>query len=162
VDGPSGSCCWISALRLTPGENGFSALGAIPFRDFPERGRRELEALLIPTKVPWLKERGWSLSALLARVAAKRQAWDEGAGPQSSSCETSTCVARPVGRPQKRAWPRVVELVHQLAAEHPDWQKKELAGEAWQRASKEFTERELPSEATIQRHMAEILGGGSG
>jgi hypothetical protein len=29
-------------------ENGFSALAAIPFRDFPERGRRELEALLIP------------------------------------------------------------------------------------------------------------------
>ena len=32
------------------GENGFSALMAIPFRDFPERGRRELEALLIPDR----------------------------------------------------------------------------------------------------------------
>jgi len=87
---------------------------------------------------------------------------DEVAGPQSSSAETSTSEARPVGRPQKRAWPRVVELVRQLAAEHPDWQKKEFAGEAWKRASKEFSEHELPSEATIQRHMAEILGGGSG
>jgi len=97
-----------------------------------------------------------------ARVAARRLAPDEVAGPQSSSAETSTSEARPVGRPQKRAWPRVVELVRQLAAEHPDWQKKELAGEAWKRASKEFSEHELPSEATIQRHMAEILGGGSG
>lgn len=145
-------------------ENGFSALAAIPFRDFPESGRRELEALLIPKEklVPWLKERGWTLPAFLGRVAARRLAPDEVAGRQSSSAETSTSEARPVGRPQKRAWPRVVELVRQLAAEHPDWQKKELAGEAWKRASKEFSEHELPSEATIQRHMAEILGGGSG
>jgi hypothetical protein len=52
--------------------------------------------------------------------------------------------------------------VRQLAAEHRDWQKKELAGEAWKRASKEFSADELPSEATIQRHLADILGGGSG
>lgn len=55
-------------------ENGFSALAAIPFRDFPESGRRELEALLIPIEklVPWLKERGWTLPAFLARVSARR------------------------------------------------------------------------------------------
>jgi hypothetical protein len=98
----------------------------------------------------------------LARAAARRVAPDEVAGFQSRSAETSTSEARPVGRPQKRAWPRVVELVRQLAAEHRDSQKKELAGEAWKRASREFSEHELPSEATIQRHMAEILGGGSG
>ena len=64
------------------------------------------------------------------------------------------------GRPQKPAWPRIVELVRQLAAEHR-WQKKVLAGDAWSRARKEFSESELPSEATIQRHM-KILGGGPG
>jgi hypothetical protein len=57
-------------------EKGFSALAAIPFRDFPVSGRRELEALLIPIEklVPWLKERGWTLPAFLARVAARRLA----------------------------------------------------------------------------------------
>jgi hypothetical protein len=145
-------------------ENGFSALGSIPFRDFPERGRKEFEALLIPIEklVPWLKKRGWTLPSLLAAAAAKRQGSKEASGSRLSTSETSTSEARPAGWPQKRAWPRVVELVRQLAAEHPDWQKKELAGEAWKRASKEFSEHELPSEATIQRHMAEILGGGSG
>ena len=146
------------------GENGFSALGAIPFRDFPERGRRELEALLMPIEklVPWLKKRGWTLPRLLAAAAAKRQASVEVAGSQSRSPEISTLATRRAGRPQKRAWPRVVELVRQLASENPDWQKRRLAFEAWSRASEEFSESELPSEATIQRHMAEILGGGSG
>ena len=111
----------------------------------------------------WLKRRGRTLPAFSARLAARRLAPDEGSGgPKSSSAEISTSEARPVGRPQKRAWPRVVELVRQLAAEHPELQKKELAGEEWKRASKEFSEHDLPSEATIQRHMADILGGGSG
>jgi hypothetical protein len=98
---------------------------------------------------------------LLGKGRCQKGSPDEVAGFQSRSAETSTSEARPVGRPQKRAWPRVVELVRQLAAEHRDSQK-ELAGEAWKRASREFSEHELPSEATIQRHMAEILGGGSG
>lgn len=153
----------ISAPPYT-GENGFSALGSIPFRDYPERGRKEIEALLIPIEklVPWLKKRGWTLPALLAGAAAGRQASDEVAGLQPSSRETSTLATRRAGRPQKRAWPRVVELVRQLASENPDWQKRRLAYEAWSRASEEFSESELPSLATIQRHMAEILGGGSG
>ena len=70
--------------------------------------------------------------------------------------------ARPQGRPHKPAWPRVVQLVHQLHTDHPDWQKKRLAFEAWQLARREFTEAELPSVATIQRSMVEILGSGSG
>ena len=153
----------ISAAPHT-GENGFSALAAIPFRDFPERGRKELEALLIPIEklVPWLKKRGWSLPRALAAAEAKRQASAEAACSQSSSCETSKSEARQAGRPQKPAWPRIGELVRQLARAHPDWQKKVLAGEAWKRASKEFSESELPSEATIQRHMVEILNSGSG
>ena len=87
----------ISAPPYT-GENGFSALVAIPFRDFPERGRKELEALLIPIEklVPWLKKRGWTLSAFLARVAAKWQASDEVGGLQSGSRETLTSDARRV------------------------------------------------------------------
>jgi len=146
------------------GEKGFSALVAIPFRDFPERGRKELEAILIPIAklVSWLEMRGWTLPAFLATAAAKRQASFGGAGLQSSSRGASASETRPAGRPQKRAWPRVVELLRQLASEHPDWKKKNLAYEAWNRASEEFSESELPSVATIQRHMVDILNGGSG
>jgi len=165
---PGGWVEWEPLLDVSAapysGESGFTALAAIPFRDFPERGRRELEALLIPIEklVPWLKERGWSLPAFLAMAAARRVAPDEVAGSESRSAEASTSEARPVGRPQKRAWPRVVELVRQLAAEHPDWKKRVLAEEAWKRAGKEFDQSELPSVTTIERHMVDILGGGSG
>jgi hypothetical protein len=145
-------------------ENGFSALGAIPFRDFSERGRKELEALLIPMEklVPWLEKRGWSLPRALAAAVGKQQGSDEAAGPPSAGREVSTSEARRAGRPQKRAWPRVVELVRQLAAEHPDWKKRVLAEEACKRPGKEFDESELPSVTTIERHMVDILGGGSG
>jgi hypothetical protein len=44
----------------------------------------------------------------------------------------------------------------------PDWQKKRLAFEAWSRAKKEFSGNDLPSVATIQRSMVEILDAGSG
>jgi hypothetical protein len=165
---PGGRVEWEPLLDITTlpytGENGFSALGSIPFRDYPERGRRELEALLIPIEklAPWLEKRGWSLPGALAAAVGKEQGLGEAAELRSGGREVSTSEARRAGRPQKRAWPRVVELVRQLAAEHRDWQKKELAGEAWKRASKEFSADELPSEATIQRHMADILGGGSG
>ena len=60
---------WEPLLDVTippyDGEKGFEALGRIPFRDFPERGRREFEALLIPIEklVPWLAKRGWTLPA---------------------------------------------------------------------------------------------------
>jgi hypothetical protein len=50
-----------------------------------------------------------------------------------------------------------VELVRQLASEHPEWQKKRLAFEAWSCARDEFSETELPSVATIQRSMVQIL-----
>jgi len=70
---PGGRVEWEPLLDITTppytGANGFSALGAIPFRDFSERGRKELEALLIPIEklVPWLEKRGWSLPCALAR-----------------------------------------------------------------------------------------------
>jgi hypothetical protein len=55
-----------------------------------------------------------------------------------------------------------VQLARELPDPNPDWQKKRLAYEAWQLARREFSEAELPSVATIQRSMVEILGGGSG
>jgi hypothetical protein len=52
--------------------------------------------------------------------------------------------------------------VRQLRLEYSHWQKKQLASEAWLRLAAEFSEDELPSVATIQRSMVDILRGGSG
>lgn len=111
----------------------YVTLARIPFRDYPENGRRELEALLV------------SKAKLNAWLAAR------------SMLPTPPELR---GRPQKRAWPRVVELVRELHRAHPDWQKKQLAFEAWTLARQEFPENELPSVGTIQRDMVAILGGG--
>ena len=138
-------------------------LATIPFRDFPEAGRRELEALLVsktmlsfwhaqqngPTgphpRIPYL-----DCSDNGETDAAKRTA------PSAPAIEP-----RRQGRPEKRAWSRIVHLVRELHRKRPDWQKKQLAIEAWALARHEFPDRELPSPGTIQRAMAHILGGGS-
>ena len=109
--------------------------------------------------MPWLAKRGWTLPAFLARGGTKWQASDEVGCRELSSPEPSRPVPRSEGRPQKPAWPRIVELVRALAAEHPDRKKRILAEDAWKLASQEFDESELPSVSTIERHMVDILGG---
>jgi hypothetical protein len=84
----------------------------------------------------------------------------QGSGDRGSLPVSPTTQA--IGRPLKRAWPRIVELVRQLHEQHPQWQKKVLAFEAWLRLTTEFSEEELPSVATIQRSMAAILDEESG
>ena len=116
------------------GELPYVTLAHIPFRDYPESGRRELEALLVSK--------------------AKLSSW-------LASRHMILPSPEPRGRPHKPAWPRVVELVRELHRTHPDWQKKQLAFEAWTLARQEFPEDALPSVGTIQRDMVAILGGGS-
>ncbi|MGH7489325.1 MAG: hypothetical protein ACREMY_27555, partial [bacterium] len=144
-------------------ENAFSALVAIPFRDFSEHGRQELEAIIAPKAklALWFEQCGLPPPAFLTRAAEARRGSEADPGSQSQSGEKEAPEARPSGRPQKPAWPRIAQLVRQLASEHPDWQKKRLAFEARSLASQEFSESELPSVATIQRNMVELLDGGS-
>jgi hypothetical protein len=132
-------------------------LAAIPLREFPDRGRLAFEALVIPRGklIAWLEAQGERLPTFLADKRANQS----GAVVPVVGEDIST---RPPGRPHKPAWPRIVQLVRELRDANPDWQKKRLAYEAWQLARREFTEAELPSVATIQRSMVEILGGGSG
>ncbi len=113
----------------------YVTLARIPFRDYPETGRRELEALLV------------AKAKLDAWLAARRM--------------LPPLLPEPRGRPHKPAWPRVVELVRKLHRAHPDWQKKQLAFEAWTLARQEFPEDALPSVGTIQRDMMAILGEGT-
>jgi len=140
-------------------EGVYSALVAIPFRNFSKRGRQELEAIIAPKAklALWFERRGWPRPRFLTKVVEKQRD-----AVEATSSETAAPDERPSGRPQKPAWPRIGELVRKLAGEHPDWQKKRLAFEAWRRAREEFSESELPSVATIQRSMVEILDGGSG
>ena len=140
-------------------EDAFEALAAIPLREFPQRAHRELEAILIPIHklALWLGQQGQRIPAFLLRLLGMKEPDQASAQPEG----TDTPAMRSQGRPKKTAWPRVVKLVHQLRREHPDWQKKQLAYEAWQIARAEFSERELPSVTTIQRSMVEILDGRS-
>ena len=132
-----------------------SALAAIPFREFPDRGRLEMEALVVPKAkfAGWFKAQGEIPPLFLVEDSRPEPS-------ASNSGEGQT--TRPPGRPYKPAWPRIVQLVRELRDANPDWQKKRLAYEGWQLARREFSEAELPSVGTIQRSMVEILGGGSG
>jgi hypothetical protein len=134
----------------------YVTLATIPFRDYPELGRRELEALLVSKShlSAWLTARRLPLSPNLGDSPSPQ-------GRLASDSSPVPAPPEPRGRPQKPAWPRIVQLVRKLQLDHPDWQKKQLAFEAWVLARKEFDEDDLPSIATIQRDMVQILGGGS-
>jgi hypothetical protein len=146
-------------------EDAFKALSAIPFREFPPRGQSEIEAILIPLSklALWLGQQGQPMPSVLSRSGA---AWEKGdndnrAASRQTEGDTPAAPSRSQGRPQKAAWPRVVDIARQLHREHPDWQRRKIAYEAWQLARHEFNKSELPSVATIQRRMAEILKGAS-
>jgi hypothetical protein len=159
---PGESARWSPLLdSFAPGyspDQAPSALAAIPFREFPDRGRMDREALVVPKAkfAAWFKAQGEMPQSFLVDDSQP----DVTAPSASNSGERQT--TRPPGRPYKPAWPRIVQLARELRDANPDWQKKRLAYEAWQLARREFSETELPSVATIQRSMVEILGGGSG
>ena len=126
-----------------------------PLNDYPERGRRELEAFMVRRSVlaNLLRSRCRALS-IVGTDCNQVPALDV---PPAN--ENRRLIERPAhlrGRPRNTAWPRNVEL----AREHPDRQKKRLAFEAWSRTRHEFSDSQLPSLATIQRSMVGILGRG--
>jgi hypothetical protein len=138
-------------------EPGYDILSRTPLSDYPERGRRELEALMVRRSVlaNFLRSRCQVLS--LVDIGASAPVLDV-----SAANENHSLIMRPAhlrGRPRKAAWPRIAELARQLAQAHPDWQRKRLAFEAWCCAREEFGDSELPSVATIQRSMMEIFNG---
>jgi hypothetical protein len=137
---------------------GYDVLARTPFNDYPERGRRELEALMVRRSVlaDFLRSRHRALSSV-GTDSNQPPALD--LAPANENFRRLKRKPAPLrGRPCKIAWPRIVELARQLAREHPDWQRKRLAFEAWSCAREEFSESELPSVATIQRSMVEIFG----
>jgi hypothetical protein len=148
----------LDVIAIMTGEDpSYDILSRTPFDHFPERGRRELEALMVRRSVLADLLRNQCQVLSLADIGGSHaQVFDV-----SSANENHSLIVRPAhlrGRPRKTAWRRVVQLARQLAQEHPDWQRKRLAFEAWTRARDELGDGQLPSVTTIQRHMAEILG----
>ncbi|MBX9589441.1 MAG: hypothetical protein K2X43_09050 [Hyphomonadaceae bacterium] len=135
---------------------GYDVLSSTPFNDYPERGRRELEALMVRRTVlaNFLRSR-YRVVSPVGADANQPPVLD--LPPANENFRLIRKPAQLRGRPCKIAWPRIVELARQLASEHPDWQRKRLAFEAWSRARDKFNEDELPSVATILRSMVEIL-----
>jgi hypothetical protein len=67
---------WDTLLfRSSSPEDAFKALATIPYRNFPERGQRELEAMFAPKikLVTWSRQHGQAMPALLAQMATSRR-----------------------------------------------------------------------------------------
>lgn len=139
-------------------EPSYDILSRTPLSNYPERGRRELEAFMVRRSVlaNFLRSRCQMLS--LANIGGSHApVCDVPAANENHSPIVRHEHLR--GRPRKTAWPRMAELARQLAREHPDWQRKRLAFEVWTRARDELGDGQVPSVATIQRSMVEILEG---
>ena len=149
----------IAIMRGEPA--GYHILSRTPFNDYPERGRREVEAMMVRRSVlaSFLRSR-YRVLSLVGTDSNPHQQPTLDLPPANENFRR--LIEKPShlrGRPRKTAWPRIVELARQLALDHPEWQKKRLAFEAWRCARGEFGLSQLPSVATIQRSMVEILGG---
>lgn len=134
------------------------ACWAIPFRDLPNRGRLELEALVVPRG----KLTAWLESARRGRPSVSRGI-RHGQSDRRPSLRLSVRTPRhahPAGRTSRRG--RASSSSYASCVTPTPIGRKWLAYEAWQLARREFSEAELPSVATIQRSMVEILGSGSG
>jgi hypothetical protein len=142
-------------------EPGYDILSRTPLSDYPERGRRELEALMVRRSVlaSFLRSRYRVLSLVGTDSNPHHQATPDLPPANENFCGLIEKPPHLRGRPRKTAWPRIVEFARQLALEHPEWQKKRLAFEAWRCAREEFGLSQLPSVATIQRSMVAILDG---
>lgn len=134
----------------------FAALTKTPLAHYPDAGRRFLEGVYIPRE----KLRRWFE---LRQIPLPRFLWDSANRPASGAARPArsrpATTSEPRGRPQKAAWRAIAQALLTLRAEHPSMQKKALAFEAWRRAAQEFDEADLPSVATIQRKMGELLRG---
>jgi hypothetical protein len=140
-------------IAIATGEDStYHVLARTPFDEYPEQGRRELEALMVRRSVLANSLRSqYRVLSLLSDSSNPHPQLPSDALPHNQAIQRLQNVKRVRGRP------RIVDLVRQLRNEHPAWQKKRLAFEAWRRACQEFGKRELLSVHTIQRHMAEIL-----
>jgi len=139
----------------------FAALTRTPWRHYPESGRDYLEAILIPKgKLDrWFALRNLDMAVTCGTSGAGARFGTNSAEIPSSPEKSSR--ERGQGRPLKAAWARIREAVFKIFRENPHIQMKGLAFEARALVAKEFPEEEVPSVATIQRKLCDILRDGS-
>lgn len=135
-------------------EEAFAALTKTPLAHYPEAGRRFLEGIYIPRE----KLRRWF--ALREIPFSQFLHYDgEPADTENTAADCSPPEPQSRGRPQKAAWQCITLALLKLHAENPTMQRKMLAYQARKRAAEEFDEADLPSAATIQRKMGQLLRG---
>lgn len=157
---PGAAAQWDALLRdLTRPEGqeeAFAALTKTPFTHYPQAGQRFIEGIYVPRSKlrRWFELRQISVPEILNDDEKPR-------GKESGAAQCTPLEPTTRGRPQKAAWRCITETLLKLRAEKPTMQRKAMAFAAWKRAAEEFDESGLPSVATIQRKMGEILRGNS-
>ncbi len=136
-------------------EEAFAALTKMPFDHYPKAGRRFLEDIYVPRDKlhRWFTLRQIPVPPFLDQDES--QCLKLPSNPAKVKHIGTMQSTR--GRPQKAAWRSITKALLELRTEKPKLPKKLLAYEVWKRAAEEFEEGDLPSVATIQRKMGEIL-----
>ena len=134
-------------------EEAFAALTKMPFDHYPKAGRCYLKEIYVPRDKlrRWFTLRQIPLPPFLEEDGCAKLVANLEKVRQLDSLQSTR------GRPQKAAWRNITKALLELRTENPNLPKKLLAYEAWKRAAGEFDESDLPSVATIQRKIGEIL-----
>lgn len=134
-------------------EEAFAALTKMPLSHYPKIGRRFLEDIYIPRDKlrRWFTLRQIPVPPFLDEDDCARLVANLEKVRQLDSLQSAR------GRPQKAAWRSITKALLELRTEKPNLPKKVLAYEAWKRVAEEFDDADLPSVATIQRKIGEIL-----
>lgn len=154
---PGAAAQWDALLRdLTRPEGqeeAFAALTKTPFTHYPQAGQRFIEGIYVPRG----KLRRWFE---LRQIPVPQFLQDDNEPGDTENSAAAPCAPlEPTmrGRPQKAAWRCITQALLVLRTENPTMQRKAMAYAAWKRAAEEFDATDLPSVATIQRKIGEIL-----
>jgi len=139
-------------------------LAGVPYSRLPVTAQALIDNVWIarPKLRLWLAERGLEVPDGLAVdrqteiPATEVQEAGDAKPPQSQNDN-----ARLRGRPSKKAWAMIIEQSKRLHSDDPSRLKKCVANDVYELALEEFGPEEVPSPATIQRRMKDILGGSS-
>lgn len=144
-------------LHLHSKHDALAALVRMPLNTYSEAGRDYLAGLFIPREMlqAWLNRRSSRFNQLYNHQQyASQHSLAESASDRN---DRSAQVKR--GRPALAAWTEITSWAAQLNSRFPDMPRKELAGRLYERALQDFDAPDVPSESTILRRLASILGG---
>lgn len=138
----------------------YDQMANIPYTDFPPHGRERLDGIFIAQSKlkKWLIDQGYPVPDFLKDTKTYSSSKPDLKIVQPSAEETQPAQDNKCqGRPELPGWSYVKQLVREIKANHPDLQHKQIAYQAHERAKGQFDEKDIPSEATIQRRFKELL-----